>query len=361
MNTYANIADSQPLVSVIIPVYKVEKYLAECVNSVLSQTYKNLEIILVDDGSPDFCGTMCDAYAAQDNRVRVIHRENGGLSAARNSGMDVATGDFITFLDSDDWMYEGAIEGYINLFAKYPELDLIESRIYFTSSDKPCNVGEYIVEPQLENKLLSGAELIHHFCTNPYTSSLPAAWNKCYRAQLLNGHRFPEGRVYEDLEFQLRLYPHVNAYLLWGQVNYYYRVGREGAITERDINKVVPRLLDTYENMKQIILDIEAQMARGEMVSGHISAEDHRHYVILQFMMDIVHPPLCDMRSSYVRALLMPMQRPYVKFLASRPYKGTDRNMVRAHRIMAFSYTFYMRVYLPLFLTYLDVKSRMQK
>lgn len=97
MNISSKRDEATPLVSVIIPVYKVEKYLAECVDSVLNQTYHNLEIILVDDGSPDACGAMCDAYAAKDKRVRVIHRVNGGLSAARNSGMDIATGEFITF------------------------------------------------------------------------------------------------------------------------------------------------------------------------------------------------------------------------------------------------------------------------
>lgn len=350
--------DIQPLVSVIIPIYNVEKYLGECVESVRNQTYKNIEIILVDDGSPDACGAMCDAYAAQDDRVRVIHRENGGLSAARNSGMEVATGEFVTFLDSDDWMYIGAIEGYMKCFAKYPELDIVESRIYFSGSGKPSNVGEYIVEPQLEDRLLSGSELIHHFCTHPYTSSLPAAWNKCYRAQLVQGHRFVEGRVYEDLEFQLRLYPHVKAYLLWGQVNYYYREGREGAITETSVDKVIPRLMDSYENMKQIILDIEAQIARGEMMSGSISAEEHRRYVIMQFMTDIINPPFCDIRSSYVRSVLIPVQKPYVKFLASRPYVSSHRHMRLAHRIMAFSYTFYMRVYLPIFLKYLELKAK---
>ena len=93
MCTAPRSSEVKPLVSVIIPVYKVEDYLAECVDSVINQTYRNLEIILVDDGSPDGCGAMCDAYAELDERVRVIHRVNGGLSAARNSGMDIATGE----------------------------------------------------------------------------------------------------------------------------------------------------------------------------------------------------------------------------------------------------------------------------
>lgn len=93
-----------PLISIVIPVYKVEQYLRECVDSVIAQTYKNLDIILVDDGSPDKCPAMCDEYAAKDSRVRVIHKTNGGLSAARNSGIDIARGEYITFIDSDDYV-----------------------------------------------------------------------------------------------------------------------------------------------------------------------------------------------------------------------------------------------------------------
>ena len=352
-------SEVKPLVSVIIPVYKVEDYLAECVDSVINQTYRNLEIILVDDGSPDACGAMCDAYAEPDERVRVIHRVNGGLSAARNSGMDIATGEFITFLDSDDWMYTGTIEGYMQYFAKYPELDLVESRIYESDSLEPCNVGEYIGELQNEDHIWSGAELLHYFCTNPSPVSLPAAWNKCYRAQLLQGHRFPEGRVYEDLEFQLRLYPYVKNYMLWKQVNYYYRENRDGAITERKASKLIPSFVDCYENLKQIILDIEAQIARGEVMSGLISAEDHRRYVISRFMSLLVAPVYCDLRRSSVRSLLIPVQRPYVKFLTSRPYDTPYRHMRLAYQVMKFSYTFYMRVYLPLFLGYIRAKEKL--
>ena len=100
----------EELVTIVVPVYKVEKYIDKCINSILSQTYKNLEIILVDDGSPDDCGKICDRYAKLDTRINVIHKENGGLSDARNAGNDVAKGKFISFIDSDDYIEPEYIE-----------------------------------------------------------------------------------------------------------------------------------------------------------------------------------------------------------------------------------------------------------
>ena len=106
--------NSQPKISVIVPVYKVENFLDRCVESIVGQTYENLEIILVDDGSPDNCPAMCDGWAEKDSRIRVIHKENGGVSSARNAALDIATGDYIGFVDSDDWiepeMYSSLIQ-----------------------------------------------------------------------------------------------------------------------------------------------------------------------------------------------------------------------------------------------------------
>ena len=101
---------NEELISVIIPIYKVEKYLRECIDSIINQSFKNLEIILVDDGSPDNCGKICDEYAKKDNRLKVIHKENGGLSSARNAGLDIATGEYISFVDSDDYVSNKFIE-----------------------------------------------------------------------------------------------------------------------------------------------------------------------------------------------------------------------------------------------------------
>ena len=104
-----------PLVSIIVPIYKVEPYLRRCLDSIVNQTYTNLEIILVDDGSPDNCPQTCDEYAAKDNRIIVIHKENGGLSDARNIGLDIWKGDYISFVDSDDWVEKKYIEIFKNL------------------------------------------------------------------------------------------------------------------------------------------------------------------------------------------------------------------------------------------------------
>ena len=111
--------NNNPKISVIVPVYKVEKYLDKCVESIVNQTYKNLEIILVDDGSPDNCPAMCDEWAEKDERIRVIHKENGGLADARNAGMDIATGDYIGFVDSDDWIEPNMYEVLLKNALKY--------------------------------------------------------------------------------------------------------------------------------------------------------------------------------------------------------------------------------------------------
>ena len=133
-----------PKVSIIVPVYKVEKYLRKCIDSIINQTLKDIEIILVDDGSPDNCGKICDEYAAKDTRIKVIHKENGGLSSARNAGMEVAEGEYIGFVDSDDWIES---DMYMTLWQKAKDInaDLVNSD-YFRNNDRiKTNIQKNIV------------------------------------------------------------------------------------------------------------------------------------------------------------------------------------------------------------------------
>ena len=181
-----------PLISVIVPVYKVESYLDRCVQSIVNQTYQNLEIILVDDGSPDHCPAMCDAWAAKDNRIRVIHKENGGLSDARNAGMAVATGEFVGFVDSDDWlnpqMYHCLYEAIASTDSDIASCGARRVWADGRPSKEVCAVNRDCV---LEREAAMGALITAN-------GLIQTVWNKLYRKNIIEGLLFLKGQIYED-------------------------------------------------------------------------------------------------------------------------------------------------------------------
>ena len=145
----------QKLISIIIPIYDVQCYLRKCIDSVINQTYKNLEIILVDDESPDNCGEICEEYAKKDNRIKVIHKKNGGLSSARNAGLDVCTGEYVSFIDSDDFVEETYIEELCNMIEKN-EADISMANRYKVQDDKIEEFKHYmcVTKEMNSNELL---------------------------------------------------------------------------------------------------------------------------------------------------------------------------------------------------------------
>lgn len=185
-------------ISVIIPVYKVEAYLERCVTSVVRQTYSNLEIILVDDGSPDRSGQMCDALALQDSRIRVIHKKNGGLSDARNVGIDAATGEYIAFLDSDDWFDPTMLQTLYRLCeennAGMAECSYRSIFQDHTAAETDCSasVMEFTPVQAIESNL-------------DWKYCKPVAWNKLYRRDVVGDIRYPVGKLHED-EFTTHLF-----------------------------------------------------------------------------------------------------------------------------------------------------------
>lgn len=189
------------LISVIIPVYRVEAYLKRCVDSVLAQTYTNMEVILVDDGSPDNCPIMCDAYAQQDGRVQVIHQKNAGLSGARNAGIDVAKGAYLAFVDSDDYLAPDFLE---KLYTACVE----------TGSDMSVCRWEYVRGDEIPQKgtgetvLYTGREMQANLYT-PDGAYYVVAWNKLYRRELFWEIRYPLGRIHEDEATTYRIYDEV--------------------------------------------------------------------------------------------------------------------------------------------------------
>ena len=188
-----------PLISVIVPVYNVEPYVARCLDSILAQTETDLEIIVVDDGSRDNSGAICDCYAARDPRIRVLHKETGGLSSARNAGLDAATGDYIGFVDSDDWIAPDMYARLLALLEKYDAQLACAGRWDVDADSGKQTLG--LCPPKEEcisGETLAGRIFLYDNCDS-------SACDKLYRRELLEGLRYPEGRVCEDMPVTYRI------------------------------------------------------------------------------------------------------------------------------------------------------------
>lgn len=204
-------------VSVIIPVYNVEKYLPRCIKSVLDQTYQDLEIILVDDGTKDNCGIMCDEYATKDNRIRVIHKENGGLSSARNSGIEIATGDAVFFLDSDDYLSTECIEKMVCLMEENDaDVSIIQMKYIPENQNAEC------AEKEIENVVVMNSEkaIEESLYQRLYTCCAPA---KLYKRKVIGEVRFPLERISEDLATCHLFLNNADKIVYSNYYGYYYR------------------------------------------------------------------------------------------------------------------------------------------
>lgn len=211
------------LISVIVPIYKVEQYLDNCIDSLISQSHKNLEIILVDDGSPDNCPKKCDEWAQKDTRIKVIHKKNGGLSSARNAGLDIAKGDYYAFVDSDDWIEHTMYADMIKILKTY-NVDFVAGKIncYLEDKDKFIpfmeNSDRYIIK---NDKLFSKEEYRKLIISNRIES---AVWNKLYRKEYIDNLRFKEGRLYEDYLFSYYATKRMNSMYYLATPYYNYRI-----------------------------------------------------------------------------------------------------------------------------------------
>lgn len=203
------------LISVVIPVYKVELYIHRCVNSILRQTYKNLEIILVDDGSPDRCGEICDEYEKLDERVKVIHKKNGGLSDARNAGIEISHGDYITFIDSDDWINDKYIEKLYQLLKK-TNSDISVCNFIRTSTE---DIKEVISEKEIYE--YSNVDALRQL-TDKFCIQMTTAWGKLYKMELFEEIRFPVKRIHEDEFTTYKLIYKANKVTFSTECLYYY-------------------------------------------------------------------------------------------------------------------------------------------
>lgn len=224
-------------ISIIIPVYKVEKYLNECINSVISQTYQDIEVILVDDGSPDNCPQICDEFMKKDPRIKVIHKKNGGLSDARNQGFLQATGEYVVFLDSDDfWTSNNAIASWIEKINEYsPDILIFESKKYYSQSNSHGKTGEIGIS---DKKVFEGTEILELMKENVFRI---CAWDKVVSRDYLirNNIDFVVNQTSEDMEWCIKLILSKPRIVIDKQVYHAYRQQNTESLTARISSKNV--------------------------------------------------------------------------------------------------------------------------
>ncbi len=230
----------EDLISVIVPVYKVEKYLNKCIESIVNQTYKNLEIILVDDGSPDECGKICDNYAQKDMRIKVIHKENGGLSDARNAGINISNGKYISFIDSDDYI---DLE-YIELLYKTIKKD--KSDMAISSHKVIYENGTILEKATKEESILESKEVLKRIL---YDDGIDlSAWAKLYKIELFEEIRYPKGRLFEDAATTYKLVDKCKKISIISKSTYNYII-RGNSITNVNFSEKKMDLIISTEEM----------------------------------------------------------------------------------------------------------------
>ena len=243
--------DKCNLISVIIPVYKVEKYLDKCIQSVINQTYSNLEIILVDDGSPDNCPQLCDDWANKDERIKVIHKKNGGLSDARNAGLDIATGEYIAFVDSDDYLCKNYLFDMVNMCTKFDGCDLLLGG-FNVVSDYKSNIEKKVLFTEDHNySCVSRLDFVRMY--EKWVIQMP--WNKLYKLKIIQTSkiRFDENlSLGEDILFNIDYLTNSNGNIaiLNKPIYNYTRTGIESLD-----NKYYPDLKSIYDSIYKRIFE----------------------------------------------------------------------------------------------------------
>ena len=223
--------------SVIIPVYCVENTLNRCVESVIAQSIADMEIILVDDGSPDHCPELCDEWSKKDSRIRVIHKEHGGLSDARNAGIDAATGEWLAFVDSDDELGEATLEKVLPMMEHYDIVEFPFYRAYGSEQQHLCTFESKVYE-NMEEYWLKGRGYDHTY-----------VWNKIYRKSLFDHVRFPKGKLFEDIHTLPLLLKQAHRIATTDQGLYYYHWNDKGITATAD-GQALESLLRANLNVK---------------------------------------------------------------------------------------------------------------
>lgn len=301
----ASLYEKNPLISVVVPVYNVALYLTRCIHSIMEQTYDNLEILLIDDGSADLSGKICDDMAHADKRIKVIHKQNGGLSSARNQGLDIANGQYICFVDSDDWLASNYIECMYKILEE-TGCEIVSCRYQYVKKFK-CRTmkadGKIFVYNKMNARIW-------------YLESLFAAQNdtscctKLYKKDIIEKCRFEEGRTFEDVVFNWDLLNKVDKYAYYPCIGYSYFL-RDDSITTKSIFSV--QNYDLIYGAEHIIETIDPMNCKLSTLGNQYLAKTHfsvlikmlkTHYdnvkeinkelcILKKSVKSLIHSPLC--------------------------------------------------------------------
>ena len=278
------------LISIVVPIYKVEQYLKKCVDSIINQTYNNIEIILVDDGSPDNCGAMCDEYAKVDNRIKVIHKKNGGLSDARNAGLKEAKGKYITFVDSDDFISPNCIELLYNNIVKYnKEISVGQIRRYTNLNElSETNKIEKIENFDMEDSMK------HLLYNNKYTSSTAG---KLFLKELFDDIEFPYGKKYEDLATVYKLVYKSNGVVISNIDVYNYFVARSESIMNEKFSETRMDALYFTEEILSFVESNIPKIKKSALARLVIECRD----ILVQIPNEVKYNKYKEIVSNYIR------------------------------------------------------------
>lgn len=245
------------VISVIVPVYNVEKYLRQCLDSIINQTYPHLEIILVNDGSTDSSGDICDEYAALDPRVKVFHKPNGGLSSARNYGLQYVTGDYIAYVDSDDWIDLDLYKKCIDKFKSDTRIDAVFFDFVEIFEDKRIHFAIQHISNFSYSETASNKYILEQYSFGRFLN--PAVWNKVYKADIIKDLRFVDGKNYEDVQYTFLAISRIKGYSLLSPgetyTGYNYRKTNKDSITY----SIKGNVAHLYEQITNLYASLEKE------------------------------------------------------------------------------------------------------
>lgn len=269
------VGSNKPLVSIILPVYNVENYLKRCIVSIIEQSFTDFEIIAVDDGSTDRFGQICDYWASKDDRIKVIHKSNGGLSDARNCGIDIACGKYFTFIDSDDYISKNYLENLLALFDYDPECKMVGSGHYIVQSNKTRI--DYKADKKISffTRREAFESVLYHGKVNV------SAWGKMYHRSLFDEIRYPKGHLYEDTYIFGNLLLRTPSYIFSSEPTYFY-CKRDSSIVSGGYSSKRLEYIDSVEKLTACALQCDTTLE-----NACIRRRVHANLSVLRYMKDV--------------------------------------------------------------------------